>query len=147
MDATHKIAQYLGEAKATEDTLVRVLQSQIAMTPAGSYRSALEAHLEETRGHSRRLTERPSGLPGERDPLRLLIDLGEEIVGQTLALARPRSISCAERAGREKVLENAKHAAATESLEIATYLAIEELADADADADAAGAGAEAGQTV
>jgi hypothetical protein len=43
-----KIVQYLGEAKATEHALVRVLQSQIAMTPSGSYRSALEKHLSET---------------------------------------------------------------------------------------------------
>jgi hypothetical protein len=33
MNASQKIAQYLGEAKAGEDALVRVLQSQIAMTP------------------------------------------------------------------------------------------------------------------
>ena len=28
-----KVVQYLGEAQASEDALVRVLQSQIAMTP------------------------------------------------------------------------------------------------------------------
>ena len=39
-----KIVQYLNEAHATEHALVRVLQSQIAMTPRGSYRSALETH-------------------------------------------------------------------------------------------------------
>jgi hypothetical protein len=36
-----KIVQYLNEAHATERALVRVLQSQIAMTPRGSYRTAL----------------------------------------------------------------------------------------------------------
>ena len=40
--------QYLNEAHATETALTRVLQSQIAMTPRGSYRSALESHLAET---------------------------------------------------------------------------------------------------
>ena len=34
-----KVVQYLNEAHATEQALVRVLQSQIAMTPRGSYRS------------------------------------------------------------------------------------------------------------
>ena len=31
--------QYLNEAHATEPALTRVLQSQIAMTPRGSYRT------------------------------------------------------------------------------------------------------------
>ena len=44
-----KVVQYLSEARASEDALVRVLQSQIAMTPRGSYRSILEAHLDQTR--------------------------------------------------------------------------------------------------
>ena len=85
MDATHKIAQYLGEAKASEDALVRVLQSQISMTPEGSYREALQTHLEETRDHSRRLSARLAELPGGRDLVRMLVDLGEEA---TAGLAR-----------------------------------------------------------
>ena len=34
-----KVVQYLNEARASEHALMRVLQSQIAMTPRGSYRS------------------------------------------------------------------------------------------------------------
>ena len=34
-----KVVQYLNEAHASEHALVRVLQSQIAMTPRGSYRN------------------------------------------------------------------------------------------------------------
>jgi ferritin-like metal-binding protein YciE len=45
-----KIVQYLNEARASEDAVVRVLQSQIAVTPQGSYRSALDEHLDETQG-------------------------------------------------------------------------------------------------
>ena len=48
-----KVVQYLGEAQATEDALVRVLQAQIAMTPRGGYRTALEQHLGQTRGARR----------------------------------------------------------------------------------------------
>ena len=44
-----KVVQYLGEAQAAEHALVRVLQSQIAMTPRGAYRTALEQHLRQTR--------------------------------------------------------------------------------------------------
>ena len=47
-----KIVQYLNEAHASEVALTRVLQSQIAMTPRGSYRSGLEKHLGETRDHA-----------------------------------------------------------------------------------------------
>ena len=47
-----KVVQYLGEAQASERALVRVLQSQIAMTPRGAYRTALEQHLRQTRDHA-----------------------------------------------------------------------------------------------
>jgi ferritin-like metal-binding protein YciE len=47
--AQQKVVQCLHEAHASEQALTRVLQSQIAMTPRGSYRSSLETHLDETR--------------------------------------------------------------------------------------------------
>ena len=53
-----KISQYLNEAQATEQALIQNLAAHIAMTPAGSYREALEGHLEETREHSRSVGER-----------------------------------------------------------------------------------------
>ena len=37
-----KVVQYLNEAHASRSALVRVLQSQIAMTPRGTYRTGLE---------------------------------------------------------------------------------------------------------
>ena len=54
-----KIVQYLNEAHATEHALIRVLQSQIAMTPRGTYRSGLETHLDETRDHAERVGAPP----------------------------------------------------------------------------------------
>ena len=62
MSPEQKIVQYLNEAHATEQALTRVLQSQIAMTPRGSYRSALETHLAETHDHARRVQRRLSEL-------------------------------------------------------------------------------------
>ena len=53
--ATAKIVQYLDEAHASEQGLTRVLQSQIAMTPRGGHRTALERHLRER-------TRTPTGL-------------------------------------------------------------------------------------
>jgi ferritin-like metal-binding protein YciE len=129
MKASQKVAQYLGEAKASEDALVRVLQSQIAMTPKGSYRSGLETHLEETRDHSRRVAARIDELSGSRNPLQVMVDLAEEVVGQSLAFSKTPFDLIRGSGGEEKVLKNAKDAAATEALEIATYTAIERLAE------------------
>jgi ferritin-like metal-binding protein YciE len=128
MNASQKVTQYLQEAKASEEALVRVLQSQIAMTPSGSYRSALETHLEQTRTHARRVRRRIDEIEGARNPLRIVVGLAEEVVGQTLALSKTPLDLLRGTGGEEKVLKNAKDAAATEALEIATYAAIERLA-------------------
>ena len=129
MDASkRKIVQYLHEAKASEDALVRVLQSQIAMTPRGSYRTALESHLEETRDHSVRVGERLRQLGAGSNPLMAVVGFWEDVLGQGLALTKTPFDLLRGSSGEEKVLKNAKDACATEALEIATYTAIERLA-------------------
>src|SRR5688500_13780743 len=57
-----KVVQYLSEAHASEQSFTRVLQSQIAMTPRGSYRTILETHRAETRRHADRIERRLSTL-------------------------------------------------------------------------------------
>ena len=123
-----KIVQYLTEAHAHEMGLVRVLQSQIAMTPRGSYRTALETHLGETRDHAKRVAARADALGRRSDPLTAIVDLAETAVAQTLALGKTPFDLLRGSGGEEKVLKNAKDACATEALEIATYTAIEQLA-------------------
>jgi ferritin-like metal-binding protein YciE len=123
-----KIVQYLNEARASEDALVRVLQSQIAMTPRGSYRSLLETHLDQTRDHASRVRERVRQLGGGSNPLMALVGLWEDVLGQGLALSKTPLDLLRGSSGEEKVLKNAKDACATEALEIATYTAIERLA-------------------
>ena len=137
MNASQKIAQYLSEAKASEDALVRVLQSQIAMTPKGSYRSALDSHLNETRRHSGRVAARLSELEASSNPLLAVVGFWEDVVGQALALGKTPLDLLRGTGGEEKVLKNAKDAAATEALEIATYTAIERLAGAVGDRETA----------
>src|ERR1700729_3163758 len=88
MNASQKIAQYLSEARASEDALVRVLQSQIAMTPRGSYRSALESHLQETHKHSDRLADRLRQLGAGSNPLMTFVGIWEDFLGQGLALSK-----------------------------------------------------------
>ena len=124
-----KVVQYLNEARASEHALVRVLQSQIAMTPRGSYRTALEQHLDVTRGHADRLSARLGELGNGGNPLTAAVGIVESVVGQMLALGKTPVDLLRGSGGEEKVLKNAKDACATEALEIATYTAIERLAD------------------
>ena len=123
-----KIVQYLSEARATEHALVRVLQSQIAMTPSGSYRSALETHLDETRRHAQRVSDRLESLDQGSNPFMAVVGFWEDVVGQALAFSKTPLDLLRGSGGEEKILKNAKDACATEALEIATYTAIERLA-------------------
>jgi ferritin-like metal-binding protein YciE len=130
MDKTEqKIVQYLGEAHATEQALVAVLRSQIAMTPAGSYRDGLKTHLRETRDHAVRVQRRLDEI-GQTGggPIQAGVGLVQSVVGQVLALGKAPLDLVRGTGGEEKVLKNAKDACATEALEIATYTAIERLA-------------------
>jgi ferritin-like metal-binding protein YciE len=127
--STQKISQYLEEAHASEVGLIRVLQSQIAMTPRGSYRTGLEKHLGETRGHAERVQARLRELGEGGNPLQAGIGVAETVFAQALALGKTPFDLLRGTGGEEKVLKNAKDAAATETLEIATYTAIEQLAN------------------
>ena len=124
-----KVVQYLNEAQASEQALVRVLQSQIAMTPRGSYRSGLETHLRETRDHAERVGRRLEELGEGSNPLMAVVGAAEGVVVQALALGKTPLDLIRGSGGEEKVLKNAKDACATEALEIATYTAIERLAE------------------
>ena len=126
--AEQKIVQYLGEAHASEHALVRVLQSQIAMTPTGSYRSALDKHLDETRRHAERVGDRLKALDHDSNPLSAVAGFAQDVVGQAVALGKTPLDLLRGSGGEEKILKNAKDACATEALEIATYTAIERLA-------------------
>jgi len=125
-----KIIQYLGEAQTSEHGLARVLQSQIAMTPRGAYRTALESHLNQTRDHAARIDERLRELGQGGNPVTAVVGVVGKGVGQVLALGKTPFDLLRGSGGEEKVLKNAKDAYASEALEIATYTAIERLARA-----------------
>jgi ferritin-like metal-binding protein YciE len=123
-----KIVQYLNEAHATEVGLVRVLQSQIAMTPSGTYRTGLEKHLGETHAHAERVQARVSELESGSNPLLAGFGFMESVLSQALALWKTPLDLMRGASGEEKILKNAKDTCATEALEIATYTALEQLA-------------------
>jgi len=132
-----KVVQYLTEAHASEHALVSVLQSQIAMTPRGAYRTGLEKHLVETRDHAKRVGERAEALGQGGNPLMVIVGAAETVLGQVLAFSKTPLDLLRGSGGEEKVLKNAKDACATEALEIATYTAIERLATAVGDRETA----------
>ena len=125
-----KVVQYLAEAQASEQALVRVLQSQIAMTPRGAYRTALEQHLRQTRDHAARVDERLRELGQGGNPVTAVVGVVAKGVGQALAVGKTPFDLLRGSGGEEKVLKNAKDAYASEAMEIATYTAIERLASA-----------------
>ena len=128
-----KVVQYLNEAHASELGLAQVLQAQIAITPRGSYRSALEKHLGETREHARLIERRLGDLGQSGNPLQAAMGWAEDALAQAFAFAKTPFDVFRGTGGEEKVLKNAKDACATEALEIATYTALEHLARAVSD--------------
>jgi len=130
--ARNKLIQYIDEAHATEQALVRTLQTHVAMTPASAYRSGLERHLDETRDHASRLEDRLRDLGEGRNMLEIGVGLATGLVqsalAQTLALSKSPLDLVRGASGEEKLLKNAKDECATEVLEIATYDALEHLA-------------------
>jgi ferritin-like metal-binding protein YciE len=121
--------QYLNEAHASETSLTRVLESQIAMAPAaGDYRASLERHLAETRDHAERVRARLRELGTDGDPMLTWMSAVETAMGQAIALGKTPLDLLRGTSREEKVLRNAKDACATEALEVATYTALETLA-------------------
>src|SRR5258705_10276637 len=86
--AEQKIVQYLNEAHGMEQAMVRVLQSQIAMTPRASYRKNFESPLQETSDHANRVQRRLSHLGKGRNPLQLGEGLGQSGLGRAFALGK-----------------------------------------------------------
>jgi ferritin-like metal-binding protein YciE len=135
VQADAKVSQYLSEAQATEQALIQTLQAHIAMTPAGSYREALEGHLDETREHSRLIAERQLELSSGRSLLglgvwaaELGVGVAQSVAGRLLATWKAPIDLLRGSGGEEKLLKNAKEECASEALEIATYEALERLA-------------------
>ena len=89
-----KVVQYLDEAHASESALVRVLQSQIAMTPRGTYRTGLETHLNETRNHAARVSRRLKTLDQGSNPFMASSASGKISSVRRSRWARHRLIFC-----------------------------------------------------
>jgi ferritin-like metal-binding protein YciE len=117
-----KLVQYLGEAYGKEKELEAALQSHIQMTDRPAYRKRLQQHLGETKNHARLVERRISRLGGGGHFLQNLSARG-------IAMAKSPMHALRGKSDEEKLLKNAKTEYSQEAEEIATYTAIETLAD------------------
>ena len=122
--------QYLSEAHALEAGLASTLIAHIAITPRGDYRQLLERHRAETLQQRDRLQERLTQLGVKRSPMAFAYGVAQTVTGQALSFGKLPLDLLRGGSGEEKLLKNAKDEAASEALEIATYDAIEALANA-----------------
>jgi len=129
MTTSHeRIVQYLSDARAMEDDIVRRLHAHTAIAPKGDYRRLLDRHLRETEQHRDRLDGRLDELGEGRSMLDAGVDALQGVAGQLLGLYRlPATVARGQR-GEERILRNAREACAAEALEIAAYRTLEELA-------------------
>jgi ferritin-like metal-binding protein YciE len=140
-----KLIQYLNEAYAKETQLETALQAHIAMTTRDAYRKRLQQHLKETKAHSRDVKRRIKQLGGTAQEVDVPgPDVVTEGITSALDLAR-KGIAAMQgpvhtlrgTGEQEKLLKNAKTEFQDEAEEIATYISIEELANAVGDKETA----------
>jgi ferritin-like metal-binding protein YciE len=117
-----KLVQYLSEAYGKERELETALQAHIAMTEKGPYKKRLQQHLKETKSHAKQVERRIKKLGGGSQTL-------QTAAGKLTAAAKGPLHAVRGSGEQEKMLKNAKTEYFNEHEEIATYLAIETLAE------------------
>ena len=132
-----KLIQYLNEAYGKEKELETALQAHIAMTTRPPYKKRLKEHLKETRAHARDVGRRIKKLGGKAEATPAP---GPGVVADAASAVTSAASKAASSAKGplhairgtsepEKMLKNAKTEYWNEFEEIATYTAIEALAD------------------
>jgi ferritin-like metal-binding protein YciE len=117
-----KLVQYLSEAYGKEKELETSLEAHIAMTTKAAYKKRLRQHLRETKAHAKGLARRIKQLGGGGQ-------IAQTAVGKAMAAAKGPLHMVRGSGEQEKMLKNAKTEYFNEHEEIATYLAIETLAE------------------
>jgi ferritin-like metal-binding protein YciE len=123
-----KLVQYLVEAHGKERELETALKAHIELTTKMPYKKRLRKHLTETRDHANRLERRIKQLGGA-DELGGVAANAQAVAGKTVALAKGPLHALRGTSEQETMLKNAKTEYFNEAEEIATYTAIEALAE------------------
>ena len=130
LTSADKVLQYLEELHALEGQLVTTLTAHIAMTPRSEYRDLLERHRYETRTQAQRIEQRLTELGQSSSLAHVVYGTAQDAIGQGISLVLAPLTLLRGTGGEEKLLKNAKDEAASEALEIASYDALEAVADA-----------------
>jgi ferritin-like metal-binding protein YciE len=131
-----KLVQYLNEAYGKEKELETALAAHIGMTTRAPYKKRLQQHLGETKRHARELERAVKRLGGTAqvvrieglDPIAKGAGAALELGSRAMAAAKGPLHAIRGTGEQEKMLKNAKSEYADEHEEIATYTAIETLA-------------------
>lgn len=132
-----KLVQYLNEAYGLEKRLETALAAHIAMTAQVTYKKRLKQHLSETKRHGREVKKRVKELGGVATTIDTpgpaqVTEAAQAVLSgaqKAAALAQGPLHALRGTGEEEKLLKNAKTEYASESEEIATYTAIETLAE------------------
>ena len=138
-----KLVQYLNEAYGLEKRLETALQAHIAMTTKASYKKRLKEHLSETKRHGREVKQRIKALGGTAETVSTpgpepIAEAAQAVLSgaqKAVAFAQGPLHALRGTGEQEKQLKNAKTEYTSESEEIATYTAIETLAETLGDKD------------
>jgi ferritin-like metal-binding protein YciE len=123
-----KLVQYLVEAYGKERELETALTAHIGMTDRKPYKKRLQQHLKETKDHARQVERRAKKLGGG-GTVTSAIKEATALAGRATALAKGPLHMARGTSSEEKLLKNAKTEYSDEHQEIATYRAIEVLAE------------------
>jgi ferritin-like metal-binding protein YciE len=132
-----KLVQYLNEAFGKERQLEQALTAHIGLTSRPDYRKRLEQHKRETKRHGDRVSRRIKQLGGSAEIVPLpgpdafaeAAEAGMSLAQRALAMAKGPLYAVRGTSEPEKMLKNAKTEYSEEAEEIATYTAIEQLAN------------------
>lgn len=137
MSPDKKIVNYLQDAQALEATLRRSLVAHIAVSARDEHRALLREHLEVTTTQERRIAERLTSLGAARNPVQSAVGAAKGAAALALTLAKGPADALRGPTGDDVALRNILDECASEALEIATYEALEILADEAGDAETA----------
>jgi ferritin-like metal-binding protein YciE len=134
-----KLIQYLNEAYGKEKELETALEAHIGMTTKPPYRKRLKQHLTETKRHAREVERRIKKLGGQPDAgaVGTVANVAQTAANKAAAAAQGPLHMLRGTGEEEKLLKNAKTEYFNEAEEIATYTAIETLAESVGDKDTA----------
>ena len=130
-----KLIQYLNEAYGKERELETALTAHISMTTKAPYKKRLQQHLKETKGHARQVERRIKQLGGKAEAVPAPGPIGDaasavtSVASKAVSAAKGPLHAIRGTGEQEKMLKNAKTEFSNEHEEIATYQAIETLAE------------------